>query len=146
MNFVTYSEQKTLDAGAEIAKVLKGGDIVVLEGKLGAGKSTLTRGIIQALGLKRNITSPTFTLMNVYDMEHHINNIEKIVHIDTYRLKDSAELIEIGAEDYIGAENVLTLIEWPEKLQDLLANKPIMEISISSSEENRRKIIVQNHL
>jgi inorganic pyrophosphatase len=87
------------------------------------------------------ITSPTFALMNVYKIQDSKFKIQTLVHIDTYRLKNEQELLEIGAEDYIGQPNTITIIEWPEKIEDILISKPLKTITIEHQPKNTRKIL-----
>jgi len=144
MEFITNSPKETEEVGKNLVKELKGGDIVLLNGDLGAGKSTFVKGIAMGLKIKRTINSPTFTLMNVYTLDKEINKIKKLIHIDTFRLKDGEALLEIGAKDYVGQKDTLTLIEWPEKVQKLIKDKAIIEIDFIQSEENIRKIVVKD--
>jgi len=135
---ILKTEQATIKAGSAFAKKLHGGDVVLLYGELGAGKTTFAKGIAKGLGIKNTITSPTFTLMGVYQIpprnpstrrpgrlaqDDTIGAGHQLCHIDTYRLKDVQELRAIGAEDYIGDPHTITIIEWPEKIADLLADK-----------------------
>ncbi|OGH71236.1 MAG: tRNA (adenosine(37)-N6)-threonylcarbamoyltransferase complex ATPase subunit type 1 TsaE [Candidatus Magasanikbacteria bacterium RIFCSPLOWO2_01_FULL_43_20b] len=124
------SEQQMIGFGKKIAAELKGGDVVLLYGELGAGKTTLTKGIAARLGIKKNIVSPTFTLMQVYKISNIKYQISNLVHIDTYRLKDEKQLYEIGAEDYIGDSETVCVIEWPEKLGGLLEGKRVKKVFI----------------
>ena len=117
-----------IDFGKKIAADLKGGDVVLLYGELGAGKTTLTRGIALGLGIKSNIVSPTFTLMQIYKMKNEKIKMKNFVHIDTYRLENEKQLIEIGAEDYIGDPETVCVIEWPEKVGGLLEGKRVKKI------------------
>lgn len=116
---------KTLELAQEVATSLKGGDILALSGELGTGKTSFTKGLAMKLGVFEEIKSPTFTLMNVYKLN---GQIKRFVHIDTYRLENEKQLIEIGAEDYIGDKSTVTVIEWPEKIAGLLKNKKVTEI------------------
>lgn len=141
MEKILNSEQKTIEFGEELSQQLHGGDILFLSGDLGAGKTTLTKGIAKGLGIKDNITSPTFTLMNIYKTNNNI--IKKMVHIDTYRLEDENKLYEIGAEDYVGAPDSVCLIEWPEKIEQLTKGKKIITIKIEHV-NNAIKITVEN--
>jgi tRNA threonylcarbamoyladenosine biosynthesis protein TsaE len=111
---------------------------VSLYGDLGAGKTTITKGIADFFEIKKQITSPTFALMNLFEINK--NEIKKIAHIDTYRLKNENELIEIGAEDYIGEKNTLCVIEWPEKIPNLIKNKKTIEISMVHNDDHSRTI------
>ena len=114
--------------GEKIAAELKGGDVILLYGELGAGKTTLTKGIALGLGIERNIVSPTFTLMQIYKMKNEKIKMKNFVHIDTYRLENEKQLIEIGAEDYIGDPETVCVIEWPEKVGGLLEGKRVKKI------------------
>jgi tRNA threonylcarbamoyladenosine biosynthesis protein TsaE len=143
MNIQINTEKQMINFGKEFAKTLHGGDIVLLEGDLGAGKTTLTKGVAEYFGVKKKITSPTFTLMNVYQIKNHKSKIINLVHIDTYRLDDEKKLIEIGVEDYLGAADTVCLIEWPEKLKNLLRGKKIIKIKIEHLDKGR-KIEIKN--
>ncbi len=124
--------------GKEIASKLKGGNIVLLYGDLGAGKTTLTKGIANYFGID-DVVSPTFTLMQEYQVNKPASTqVSKFIHIDTYRLENEEDLIEIGAEDYLGDENTICIVEWPEKIEGLLKNKKVLNIKIEHSENNSR--------
>ena len=120
MEYTTSSAQETQLIGKNLASQLTGGDIVLLHGELGAGKTTFVKGIAEGLGITDDILSPTFTLMNIYTATRQHSNTTTLVHIDTYRLKSEQELIDIGVEDYLGDENTICVIEWPEKIEKLL--------------------------
>lgn len=125
--------------GKKIAAELKGGDVILLYGELGAGKTTLTRGIAAGLGIKKNIVSPTFGLMKVYNIKRLKDcKIKILAHIDTYRLKNEKQLYEIGVEDYIGDPETVCVIEWPEKASGLLEGKRVKRVSIEVEGERRR--------
>jgi len=137
---LSSSENETKEFGKQLAAKLSCGDIVLLEGELGAGKTTLVKGIAEGLGIKDGITSPTFTLMNVYKINNEQLTINKLVHIDTYRLKNEQELLDIGAEDYLGKPDTVCIVEWPEKIQNLLKYKKTIAITMAHAEGNQRKI------
>lgn len=104
-----------LDAFAgELTQECKGGDVLLLSGDLGAGKTTLTKAIARALGVRETVTSPTFTLLSLYELPSPHNGTERLCHIDTYRIKNADELCDIGIQEFVGACNTLTIIEWPE--------------------------------
>ena len=140
MEYKSCSTEETIKTGKEIAKKLKGGDIVLLRGDLGAGKTTLTKGIAEGFGIDE-VVSPTFTLMQVYNIQtfKHLN-IRTLAHIDTYRLDNQEQLVEVGVEDYLGDPETICLVEWPEKIEGLLKNKKTIEISIETVNDNERKI------
>lgn len=142
MQYVSKNQTDTINYGKKIAGQLKGGYILLLQGDLGTGKTTLVKGISQGLGIKKEITSPTFSLMNVYNiktLEHQ--NLKTLIHIDAYRLKNEEELIAIGVEDYLGEANTVCIIEWPEKITNLLNDKKIKKIRIEHLDNNKREII-----
>jgi len=148
MQHKTSSEQQMINLGKKIAENFKGGDIVLLYGDLGAGKTTLTKGIASYFGID-DVVSPTFTLMQEYTIktfqpeadqplaEKH-KSIKTLVHIDTYRLENEEDLIEIGVEDYLGDENTICIVEWPEKMHNLLKDKKVIKIEIQHEDENER--------
>lgn len=139
MRYITYSEKETVNLGKKLALKLRGGDVVCLYGDLGAGKTTLVKGIAKGLGVKEEITSPTFTLMNVYQINN--KQINKFVHIDTYRLKKEQELVEIGVEDYLGELGIVCVVEWPQKTTKVLRGKKIIKVVLKHTGEGEREII-----
>ena len=137
---VTLTPNETIKIGVEIAKKLTGSDIILLSGNLGAGKTTLTKGILSYFGIDKNsVVSPTFTIMQSYTVANI--NIKTIVHIDTYRLESEEELKNIGVEDYLGEAHTLCIIEWPEKISSLLKNKTTKTINLATGENLEQRII-----
>ena len=118
IEITTNNENETLELGKKLASYLKKGDIVVLTGELGSGKTKLTEGLLTYFGLENEISSPTFTLVNEY-----IKDDIKIFHFDVYRLEDSSEFYAIGGEEYF--ENGICIIEWGEIIQDALPEEYI---------------------
>lgn len=108
------NETDMLSLGKRIAANSKPGDLIYLHGELGAGKTTLVRGLLYALGITGAIKSPTFTLVETYQ----VDNLH-LFHFDLYRLTDPKELLAIGLSDYL-TEDAICLIEWPEKAEDYL--------------------------
>lgn len=138
MEIITTSQEETTEFGKNIADHFRGGDILLLNGELGAGKTTLMKGLAIGLGVTDTVSSPTFTLMNHYPANN--GTIKNLVHIDTYRLKDEYELKDIGVEDYLCEPDSLCVIEWPEKISGLLKYKKTFNINIEHLGENKRKI------
>lgn len=134
MIYITNSEKETFELGKRLSDKVKKGDIFLVNGSLGAGKSVLIRGISSGLGINEPMPSPTFTIVNEY------NAREKIYHFDLYRITDSFELFEIGFEEYLYSGGVI-FIEWPDKAGDLLpVSKNCIKIDINIKDNNKREI------
>ena len=131
-------EDAMVALGNRIAAVTAGAGLIFLEGDLGAGKTTLSRGIIRGLGHAGAVKSPTFTLVEPYE----IGDV-RAFHFDLYRLVDPEELEYMGIRDYFD-EDALCLIEWPDKGAGFLP-KPDMTITITPHETGRQlKLLPQN--
>ncbi len=111
MRAVTNSEQETIRFAAEYAKTLRPGDVVLLRGELGAGKTAFAKGVARGLGIEDEVTSPTYAYMNDYG--------GKLYHYDCYRLTGGAQAEALGLCDYFDAGGVC-LIEWAENIADVL--------------------------
>lgn len=144
MEYTSLSQTDTLRVAHDLAQQLTGGDIILLTGDLGAGKTTFTKGIAAALGITDDIVSPTFTLMQVYTLPKELHSITELVHIDTYRLDDEQAFIDIGAMDYVGAPGTLSIIEWPEKIAGLLQTKKTINIVFEHAGNDSRRITVSS--
>ena len=142
-NKLTLSSlEDTKKLGQELAKeILKRKDeaafIVFLDGDLGTGKTTLVKEIIFALGVKEKVKSPTFTIIEPYEL-----NNENIYHVDLYRIIDPTELEIIGLREYLNESNAIIFIEWPEKSYGYL-KKFDLKISLKHSSEKERKCRIE---
>lgn len=114
MIFESFSEKDTYELGVRIGKQAKPGDVYTLIGDLGVGKTAFTKGVARGLEIKEAISSPTFTIVQVYE-EGRI----PFYHFDVYRIGDVEEMEEIGYEDYFYGEGV-TFIEWANLIEDIL--------------------------
>ena len=107
-------------------EVLKGGagstaTVLGLSGDLGAGKTTFTQALAGILGVKESVTSPTFVIEKVYDLtEPHLFGFKKLIHIDAYRLDSGTELLSLGFKELLEDQNNLIIVEWPERVADVL--------------------------
>ena len=127
-NFVSHNEEETKKLASTLASKLGQGDIVVLSGDLGSGKTKFTEGFLSYWGLEDEISSPTFTIVN----EHQKDNTN-IYHLDVYRLEDKGEFYAIGGQEYF--TNGICVIEWGELIEDILPNNYI-KISFSKDEND----------
>lgn len=127
--YTSNSEKETEEIAAELAKTLKKGDVVCLDGDLGAGKTAFVRGLARGMGLDAHVSSPTFTIVNEYG-----SGDTMLYHFDVYRIGSEDELYEIGFDEYIFGEGI-SVIEWSENIQDSLPDKRL-EIKIMRRPEN----------
>ena len=125
---ISHSENETKLIGKKFAEKLKKGDVIVLTGELGSGKTKFTEGVLEYLGLENEISSPTFNIVNEY-ISKNIN----IYHFDVYRLEDEDEFYAIGGEEYF--DKGICLIEWGEMIESVLPKKYI-HITFNRNYEN----------
>lgn len=140
-SFLSKSGEQTKRIAKDLAENGKF-RIIGLTGELGVGKTTFTQGFAQGLGIKEKIISPTFVLIR----QHKIPNTNKILnHVDLYRLEDKDDVKHLGLEELMANPNNIVLIEWAEKIEDLLP-KETLKIFIESVGENFRKITFSSDL
>ena len=131
---ISKSVEDTYDLAKRLADTLEGGEIILLNGDLGAGKTTFSKGLAKALGIEGDVTSPTFTIMNVYE-----DGRLKLNHLDMYRIEHEDELYELGVEDAM-TDDAVTVIEW-NKLT--FTGKKVISIDIKA-EKNKRIFTIKN--
>ena len=129
----TASSEETMQVAERLARLFTGGEVLLLEGDLGAGKTTFTKGLAKGLDIKRNVNSPTFTIIKEY------NGRLPLYHMDVYRLEDSDE--DLGFDDYFSSEGV-SVVEWAQFIEEYLP-KERLEVSIFHQGDNTRKIILK---
>lgn len=125
--------------GRELASELDTGDVVLLHGDLGAGKTTLTQGVADGLGIQGPVQSPTFTLVREHD-----GTTMRLYHLDLYRLNDPDELEDIGYEVFINPPDGVSLIEWPERADTWLPERFLL-IHIEHLGGDRRSVEITQH-
>jgi tRNA threonylcarbamoyladenosine biosynthesis protein TsaE len=130
----TSSEEETFRLARDLAKSLRGNEVIFLIGELGAGKTVFAKGLAAGLGFKDShlVCSPTYTLLNIYQAKC------PIYHFDLYRLDKEADIKDLGWEDYL--DNGVLIVEWAEKL-DL--DIPVIRVRIKAGKGNRRKIAIE---
>ena len=131
---ITHSVKETRDLGERIAAGLQPGDVVLLEGDLGAGKSELARGIARGLGVAETVTSPSFTILNVYESGRC-----PLYHFDWYRLESAEELFELGMDEYLGGDGI-AVVEWPGRCPEAVPEKAF-RIRITALADDEREIV-----
>ena len=136
MQITTHSADETQALGQRLAKRLLPGDVIAYFGDLGAGKTALTRGIAQGLGVTDLVTSPTYTIVNEY-----LTGRIPLFHFDMYRLSSSDELFDIGWEDYLSRGGVCA-VEWSENVVDALQDAIRVTIEKDADEPDTRHITI----
>ena len=137
MQITTHSADETQALGIKLAKRLQPGDVIAYFGDLGAGKTALTRGIAQGLGITDILTSPTYTIVNEY-----LTGRLPLFHFDMYRLGSSDELFDIGWEDYLARGGVCA-VEWSENVEDALQGAIRVTIEKDPFEADTRRITIE---
>ena len=136
ITFKTKTAEETIELGKKIGSLLKKGDIIAMQGTLAAGKTTITKGIAQALEIKDNITSPTFCLISEYEGKM------PLYHMDVYRLDGAEDFAGLGTEDMLYGNGV-SIIEWSEKVMSELPKKTII-LKLEPQEDGSRIITIKN--
>ncbi len=127
---ITKSREETIKFAEEYGKTLRGGDVLLLDGEMGAGKTVFTKGIALALGINAEITSPTYAYLNDYD--------GKLYHYDCYRLSSGEDAEALGLTEYFYGNGVC-VVEWSENIADVLPDN-CKRVKIEKIDLNKRKI------
>ena len=128
--FKSTSREATERFATEYAKTLKAGDVVLLDGDMGAGKTVFSKGVAKGLGIEEEVTSPTYAYMNDYD--------GRLFHYDCYRIESVAQAESLGLADYFDMGGIC-LIEWSQNIEPLLP-KYVKRVRINKIDENTREI------
>lgn len=136
MTFITQTAEETIILGKKIGSKLQPGDIIAMEGTLAAGKTTITKGIAEALGVEDTVTSPTFTLISEYE-----GNMP-LYHMDVYRLDSCEEFVNLGVEDLMYGDGV-SIIEWSERVRAELPSSTIT-LRLEMRDDGGRTITLEN--
>jgi tRNA threonylcarbamoyladenosine biosynthesis protein TsaE len=127
----THDARETHELGRRLGALLRAGDVVVLDGDLGAGKTVLTKGIATALGVAEPVVSPTFTVVREYD------GTPPLVHVDVYRLDHLQELHDLGFDDLVGGEAV-TVVEWGDRVSAVLPHDRLrVQLTAGDGDDDR---------
>jgi tRNA threonylcarbamoyladenosine biosynthesis protein TsaE len=134
MEFITTSVEETIELGEKLAGKFKGGEIIALSGELGAGKTQFVKGIGKALGITREISSPTFVIVQTYS-----SGRLPLIHMDLYRLDSVESLEDMGWYDFLDINGVI-VIEWAEKMQKFLPAENTIFVKLTFEDLDTRKI------
>jgi len=136
---ICETPQATFDLGEKLGKSLRGGEIVLLTGGLGAGKTLFTKGILYALDYDtREVTSPSFTLVNLYRAKFDV------YHIDFWRLDNGEDVAAaVGLSEILEDETAIVIAEWSERLKEITFSNKIIRVSIEGDGDDARKVTIQ---
>ncbi len=138
---ITKSAFETIEYGWKFAEQLKGGEVIGLVGDLGSGKTTFVKGLAEGLKVTETITSPTFVILKVYPGKIGRRKIE-FIHVDAYRVENIDDIRSVGIEDYFGRNDIVLVIEWADKIREILP-KDAININFNHFKENKRKIEIR---
>ncbi|MBR6185731.1 MAG: tRNA (adenosine(37)-N6)-threonylcarbamoyltransferase complex ATPase subunit type 1 TsaE [Clostridia bacterium] len=127
----THSAEETRELGKRLAKLLRAGDVVLLQGDLGAGKSELARGVARGLGVSGPVPSPSFTILNAYD-----EGSVPLYHFDWYRIHDPDEIAQMGMDEQLGGDGI-ALIEWSSRAEEYVPERNLTILIRATGEETR---------
>lgn len=130
--------------GQQVGAALRAGDVVLLHGDLGAGKTTLAQGIARGLGIDGPVQSPTFGLVSEHSGTDDEGTPVRLYHLDLYRLESSGELEDLGYEQFIAPTSAISLVEWPERAEDWLPERFLL-LRIEHTPGGGRTIIQSRH-
>lgn len=151
---ITKSSEETQKLGEELAKRMKGGEVVCLTGELGSGKTTFTQGFLKELGSKGPYTSPTFLIMKQYRLGTHnakrgtldsrftIHDLRFVYHFDAYRV-DEKDILNLGWKEIISDEKNIVIVEWAERIRKIIPKNAVW-IKFEWVSEEERKITFEN--
>ena len=131
----THSPDETQNVAAAFTRRLSAGSMVALYGEIGAGKTCFVQGLIHALGITRDVRSPTYTLMNEYAGQF------RIAHFDLYRLTSPDEILQLGWEDYTDDPELITIVEWADRAESLIPTDAWRITIAHGEQENDRKVV-----
>lgn len=123
----------------EIATKLHGGEVLALSGELGGGKTTFTKGLAEALKVEEPVTSPTFVMLKTYPAKLPNNQKVELVHIDAYRVETIEDIKSVGIEDFVNRDDVVMVVEWAEKIKEILP-EDIININFKFIDDKTREI------
>lgn len=134
-NIISASEDETLSVASELGSSSRPGTIITLSGELGTGKTLMAKGIAKGLGIKDDLTSPTFSLFEIYE------GTLPLYHFDLYRIEDIKELESLNFDEYWYGTGV-SVVEWPERAEGLLQGQ-VISVNLERIDDETRRIIIE---
>ncbi len=150
LDIVSHSSAQTQRLGMRLGDLLRGGELLLLEGQLGSGKTTFTQGLAQGMGISELVSSPTFTLLKEYVGQAPTANIPggslarrgpALYHFDLYRLDDPEEILDLGFEDYFYDGSGVCVVEWADKAAELWSDGHL-RIRLKAMSETKRSLLL----
>jgi tRNA threonylcarbamoyladenosine biosynthesis protein TsaE len=142
VELISDSAERTRAIGTAIGRLLRPGDVILLHGDLGAGKTTLAQGVARGLGVNEPVQSPTFTLVAEHRGRTAAGHPVRLYHLDLYRLTDEHELGSFGYGDYLAPTDGITVIEWPERAGTWLPERYLL-VRLEVAGPDRRRIVIE---
>lgn len=139
LDFISHSPEQTRRVGWRLGQHARAGDLFLLSGTFGAGKTALTQGLAAGLAIAGRVTSPSFTLVNEYDGRTVAGEPVRLYHVDLYRLETSAEVDSVGLEDLLADPAGVCAIEWPDRLGELTPREHLL-IALEMVSETKRRL------
>ncbi|HMS22515.1 MAG TPA: tRNA (adenosine(37)-N6)-threonylcarbamoyltransferase complex ATPase subunit type 1 TsaE [Candidatus Levybacteria bacterium] len=133
--YVTKSDEETQLLGEEFSSNLKMGDVILLYGNLGYGKTTFIKGLMKGLGVSKRVMSPTFVIIRTY-VPKNKKGVKRIYHADLYRIENDEKLVGLGIDEKISDPAAIVVVEWPEKIKKLPEKR--WEVKIEMNNDNTR--------
>ncbi|HRP61946.1 MAG TPA: tRNA (adenosine(37)-N6)-threonylcarbamoyltransferase complex ATPase subunit type 1 TsaE [Phycisphaerales bacterium] len=133
---ITHDPMETMHFASTLASYLRGGDVIALDGPLGAGKTCFVRGLAQGLGVNpAEVSSPTFIICHEYQ-----GRSATLAHLDLYRVAGEDELESIGWDEFVTSKDTILAIEWPSRAAAALSGLPLINVSLEHIDSNRRRL------
>ncbi len=145
LEFVSRSPDQTRRLGARLGALLQGGDVICLEGPLGAGKTCLAQGVGRGWGVQQTLISPTFILVREYARPENEDNSArnmKLYHADLYRISGADEMFGLGIDEFLGDEHAVFLIEWAERARSLMPPEHLwIKLNFADRTDQMRRVL-----
>ena len=142
IDLITHSPDQTRGVGAQLGRLLQPGDVVLLNGNIGAGKTTFVQGLARSLKVTDYVQSPTFTLVAEHSGQLADGVSLRLFHIDLYRLNDAADTFTVGIDEYLDQPDAIVVIEWPDRAREAMPDEyMLVEMQYVADAKRQLRII-----